>query len=163
MPRSPKIHFVHENEPGTPLDATQIRALRSHVRQVNLERLQQRTTQRMENFRSLSVDDFSQNGEIRPEKRRFVSRSEPRDTPTTSQMTSEPDEEARIHEPEQSVASSRRYSFLLPGRLHSDSRQGGRPASSIPGPHPYTSDISAVTGLDEARVNQLLTSSKFPP
>ncbi|KIW38615.1 hypothetical protein, variant [Exophiala oligosperma] len=161
MPRSPKIHFVHENEPGTPLDATQIRALRSHVRQVNLERLQQRTTQRMENFRSLSVDDFSQNGEIRPEKRRFVSRSEPRDTPTTSQMTSEPDEEARIHEPEQSVASSRRYSFLLPGRLHSDSRQGGRPASSIPGPHPYTSDISAVTGLDEARVNQLLTSNAF--
>ncbi|KIW16716.1 hypothetical protein PV08_03905 [Exophiala spinifera] len=168
MPKSPKIHFVHENEPGTPLDPTQVRALRSHVRQVNLERSQQRTTQRMENFRSLSIDDFSENGEIRPGKRRFASRPEPT---TTSQGPSELGDEAPIQHavpqldfntrPEQSVTASSRSSFPLSDSSHSVSRERNRPASTTPGLHPYTSNISAVTGLDEGRVDQLLTSYAF--
>lgn len=71
------IHFVHEIKPGSSLDSEQVRALRSHVRKVNLERLNQRRTRRLENFRSLTVTDFSQAGSINPSKSRTSGSSDP--------------------------------------------------------------------------------------
>ena len=67
---SQPIHFVNGTNPGTSLDSSQIRALRSHVRRVNLERSSQKSTQRLENFRSLTVDDFSETGKARGGRRK---------------------------------------------------------------------------------------------
>ncbi|KAJ9603315.1 hypothetical protein H2200_012093 [Cladophialophora chaetospira] len=67
---SQQIHFVHETKPGTALDSSQVRALRSHVRKVNLERSNQKSTRRLENFRSLTITDFSDGGKAKGNKKK---------------------------------------------------------------------------------------------
>lgn len=165
------IHFVHDNEPGTPLDNEQIRALRSHVRKVNLERLQQRTTERMENFRSLSVNDFSEHGEIKPDKRRFPVRAERIESGAPSSNATESNEGPSAQsvstldasEGLESLSGPSGEAWSLVGQVHT-----GQPAAgdSILGStttqHPYSAQISAVTGIDEALVDRLLRSGPYP-
>ena len=162
---------MHDNEPGTPLDNEQIRALRSHVRKVNLERLQQRTTQRMENFRSLSVDDFSQHGEIKPEKRRFPVRSEGAETGGSSSDVpgSNKGRPAPRVEPLPTLAAPKGPESL-------SSTIGGASSGEVPVQawaieddmlertstrHPYTAHFSAMTGIDENLADSLLNSGLY--
>ncbi len=166
-----RILFVHGNEPGTPLDTTQIRALRSHVRRVNLERLQQRSTQRMEIFRSLSVQDFSPNGNIRPEKRRFPVRSDPGQAFSPSPGPEGPSDTYLVHcLPFQSTQITDRADkplAIFDGEpclwvgaddQCSQAATGEYAAIDATEQHPYVQQISAIVQLDEVLMDRLLRS-----
>ncbi|KAK4945571.1 hypothetical protein LTR10_015190 [Elasticomyces elasticus] len=167
------IHFVHDNEPGTPLDNEQIRALRSHVRKVNLERLQQRTTERMENFRSLSIDDFSQHGEIKPEKRRFPVR--PKGPEARGSSSNVPGPSKRLPLPGAESLATLADSEGLESLSHtlSDASSGQAPAPALQSSteddmlrstttrHPYSAQVSVMTGIDEILADSLLRSGPF--
>ncbi len=162
------------------MDPTQVRALRSHVRKVNLERQQQRSTERLENFRSLSVDDFSHDGRVKPAGRRESVRLE--------QLESF-DQGSELAE--SSVTTSRDSNCLLISDVETGAfdsltlRDGGTlprqctckqakqlqqrsvftGGSHSPGrdirrdtPHPYASQVSAVVRIEERRVSALLKS-----
>lgn len=169
------IHFVHDNEPGTPLDNEQIRALRSHVRKVNLERLQQRTTERMENFRSLSVNDFSEHGEIKPDRRRFPVRAEPTEPGASTSNVPESNEglPGPSAHPVAMLDASEGSDFLSGPSGEAWSVVGqAQTAKSVTGDsllggtttrHPYSAQISAVTGIDEMLADRLLRSGPYQP
>ncbi|KAI1623117.1 hypothetical protein EDD37DRAFT_458923 [Exophiala viscosa] len=167
------IHFVHDNEPGTPLDTEQTRALRSHVRKVNLERLQQRTTQRMENFRSLSIDDFSQHGEIKPEKRRFPVRFEVAATEASSSNALQSDKGppvpraerlatlAATEGPESLSGTIGGASAGLRTGLSLEVASEDEVLRSTTTRHLYSAQISAMTGIHENLAESLLSSGAF--
>ncbi|KIV76954.1 hypothetical protein, variant [Exophiala sideris] len=167
------IHFVHDNEPGTPLDNEQIRALRSHVRKINLERLQQRTTERMENFRSLSVNDFSKHGEIKPEKRRFPVRPKGVEAGGSSSNVPGPNKGLPLRGAESLATLAVSEGLESLSDILGDAPSGQAPAPALESAteddmlrstttrHLYSAQISVMTGIDEIVADSLLRSGSF--
>ena len=181
---SQQIHFVNETKPGTGLDSSQVRALRSHVRKINIERSYQKSTRRLENFRSLTINDFSDGGKNKGNKRKQSPQPDP--TPSLEAVIEDlPLEEC----PTQGwplvfntgETPTRAFQFLwspsaqcLPKQCncfkHTPSRERPHSRDQSPSPagspvsvckHPYSSRISEAIDLDESRVNLLLQSCKW--
>ena len=178
FPEMSRIHFVHENQPGTSLDSDQVRALRSHVRKVNLERSHQKSTQRLENFRSFTITDFEQDGKLKPTKRRPSVRPdqtqpapiEYESAPSCSNQRQDCSGTPPVAETPsiafQSLSPS--HNIIVPRRCHCKrgklSNQRLSPSEELPSisspdaRHPYTSQISKSINVDEKRIDQLLKS-----
>ncbi|OAP61400.1 hypothetical protein AYL99_03603 [Fonsecaea erecta] len=183
---SQPIHFVHETKPGSSLDSSQVRALRSHVRKVNLERSNQKSTRRLENFRSLTITDFSEGGKVKSGKRKQppnvdachslepeIENLPPRegpspqcplnlggaDTPTTAfQFLSST---AGDGPPRQCTCASIRAKPLNPKLPSPGHLPAARASPSNDECHPYASQISKAIDLDETRIDYLLRSCAF--
>ncbi len=180
---SHQIHFVHETKPGAGLDSSQVRALRSHVRKVNLERSNQKSTRRLENFRSLTVTDFSEGGKTRSNKRKQslqpvatpslegaiedlpLGEDPAQGWPFASNAPQSPTETFR------DLSSPSSECLDRPCSCYRESPSAERaqspnhylsPTGSSPsaGQHPYASRISEAIELDEARIDSLLQSCK---
>jgi hypothetical protein len=180
-----QIHFVHEQKPGTALDSTQVRALRSHVRKVNLERSQQKSTRRLENFRSLTITDFTEDGRMKNGKRKQPSQRDA--TILQTEIEDLPEKAGPRQRCHYDRALSR--STMPTGLFHfvsssttdgypllqcdcgrakslSQRRQSVSPPSSSraspPGSaiHPFLSTISDAVELEEDRIAHLLNSCK---
>ena len=178
---SQQIHFVHETKPGSSLDATQIRALRSHVRKVNLERSNQKSTQRLENFRSLTITDFSEGSKFKGGKRRRPSSPGARQSPESEieelPLEASPTQLLPLPSPVTLPTAFRSLSLpeddYVPGQCTCGLALSKLPiAFHLPpassclasdGEHPYARQVSQAIGLDEARIGYLLNSCKFVP
>jgi hypothetical protein len=181
---SQPIHFVHETKPGTALDSSQVRALRSHVRKVNLERSNQKSSRRLENFRSLTVNDFSEGGKLKNGKRKQSPKADATQNLET-EIENLPSGAGVAHGFPQGSSSpetsTRAFQFLsspsperlprrcscprenLPNQRFRSSQLYSSPDASPSSTHkhPYASKISEVVDLDEARIDTLLNSCKF--
>ncbi|KIW70787.1 hypothetical protein, variant [Phialophora macrospora] len=179
---SQQIHFV-ETKPGTALDSSQVRALRSHVRKVNLERSNQKSTRRLENFRSLTITDFSEAGKAKGAKKKQSSQ------PDVTQLETEIQDLPWGEDPPQDCPlapgspeiPTRAFQCLstpdgqfLPKRCncnkssppHRQSPGPSRRSSPIDSPqsdgiHPHAVQIANAIDVDEARINDLLRSCAF--
>ncbi|KIX09446.1 uncharacterized protein Z518_00526 [Rhinocladiella mackenziei CBS 650.93] len=181
-----QIHFVHETKPGSSLGHPQVRALRSHVRKINLERSHQQSTQRLENFRSLTVTDFHSDRKIRSGRRKSSLQSDPLQSFTTESGSSSSglhrnDSQRSSDRPQNSDAPTRAFesllssdSDILPKRCcvsHSASLKPPLLSSGQPprdgdscgqeGQHPYASQISVRTQIDPVWIDHLLKSCAF--
>lgn len=180
-----QIHFVHEHKPGTSLDSTQVRALRSHVRKVNLERSNQKIAQRLENFRSLTIADFVQGGKTKSGKKRSYSSTDPGQTASPAAESPTPPDD--IPTPSGSSINiiadvpTRAFESLLshegdtlprececsspdPSDRHSliSGLLSGSIANYQPNEqHPYASQISRFVDIDERRIDSLLKSCRL--
>lgn len=180
---SQQIHFVHETKPGTALDSSQVRALRSHVRKVNLERSTQKSTRRLENFRSLTVTDFSESGKIKSGKKRQSSTPSTthsleleiedlpsREAPTNILPLILPDPAIITHafqilpspkaEHLVTQCNCTRVSPLNQQRLSPSQSSSPALSSYIDERHPYALHIAKKIGFDEGRIEYLLKSCK---
>ncbi|OCT50478.1 hypothetical protein CLCR_06878 [Cladophialophora carrionii] len=179
---SQQIHFV-ETKPGTALDSSQVRALRSHVRKVNLERSTQKSTRRLENFRSLTITDFSESGKAKGAKKKQSIQlnvthleTEIRDLP----WGEDPLQKCRLA-PDSPEIPTRAFQCLstscnlfLPKRCSRSRSSSQGPQSQSPSQHsspvdspqsdethPHAARIANATDVDEARINQLLRGCAF--
>ncbi|KIW89772.1 uncharacterized protein Z519_09929 [Cladophialophora bantiana CBS 173.52] len=181
---SQPIHFVHEKKPGSSLDSNQVRALRSHVRKVNLERSNQKSTRRLENFRSLTITDFSEGGKVKSGKRKQPPNVDacPSLEPEIENLPSREGASQRCPlNPGDANIPTTAFQFLSssdgdgPPRRCSCGR-AKPPNPKLPNPgqlsiagassckdgcHPYASQISKAIDLDETRIDYLLRSCAF--
>ena len=125
----------------------------------------------MEIFRSLSVQDFSPNGDIRPEKRRFPVRSDPGQALSPSPGPAEPsDTYLGQCQPSQSTQVTDRADKPLSifdggpslwagaDNQRSEAATGEYTATGGTEQHPYLQQISAIVELDAVLVDCLLRS-----
>lgn len=180
---SQQIHFVHETKPGTALDSNQVRALRSHVRKVNLERSTQKSTRRLENFRSLTITDFSESGKIKSGKKRQPSTPgathsleleiedlPSREVPANILPLILPDPAVITHafqvlpspKAEKLATQCTCTCFSPVNQQLTNHSQSSSPALSSYSDerHPYALHIAKKIGFDEARIEYLLKSCK---
>ncbi|OAL33384.1 hypothetical protein AYO20_07395 [Fonsecaea nubica] len=183
---SQPIHFVHETKPGSSLDSSQVRALRSHVRKVNLERSNQKSTRRLENFRSLTITDFSEGGKVKSGKRK-----QPPSADACNSLEPEienlPSREGGSQQcplnPGGADTPSTAFQFLSssagdgPPRRCTCAKTGSKPSNpKLPSSgqlpvvgasastdecHPYAAHISKAIDLDPTRIDYLLRSCAF--
>ncbi|EXJ62415.1 hypothetical protein A1O7_02850 [Cladophialophora yegresii CBS 114405] len=176
---SQQIHFV-ETQPGTALDSGQVRALRSHVRKVNLERSNRKSTQQLENFRSLTITDFSGSGKAKGAKRKQSFHSNVAHLETVIQEFPWGDDPPQGYPlaPDSPGIPTRAFR-CLPNQLppkrcscHRPSPQGQQSPSSsehsTPSDSPHSEEthpqaawIVDATDVDEDQINQLLRSCAF--
>ncbi|KIW27576.1 uncharacterized protein PV07_07305 [Cladophialophora immunda] len=183
---SQPIHFVHETKPGSSLDSSQVRALRSHVRKVNLERSNQKSTRRLENFRSLTITDFSEGGKVKSGKRKQPPNEDNRQS-LEPEIEDLPSREGASQQcplnPSGADIPTTAFQFLSsaagdgPPRRCTCARSRAKPpnpklpssgripvvgaSSSNDESHPYASQISKAIDLDETRIDYLLRSCAF--
>jgi hypothetical protein len=125
----------------------------------------------MEFFRSLSVQDFSSNGEIRPEKRRFSVRSEAGRALLPSTRLAEPQDTYLAHcqasESTQAMDRADTTPPIIAGGpclwvaaddQCPESATEQCAATDVSEQHSYVKQISAVVELDEGVVDRLLRS-----